>query len=282
MYVIAIHILAYAHDVLMAMLYFSKTLGRRHSMKITVLATAGLWILMCAYKLPALYLNSQDYNSNLLVVVQTFLTLTYLLAFYKSSFVKKLLAFLLMTAALGVAEFTTVLITGTIWETEGGAIEVSPSFLVAGLLLVRPLVTLGYYAAFQIWNALQRSFWIRGSRQWLCIILPLSQAFLLWYLADMYPREMELFPVSVLAGVILGFAADIYMFVIFEQAQKREQTEHEICLQKHLYELECLRYNRLKESLEEAARLRHDFQNYLLVIRSMAEEKNTEEQKEQT
>ena len=38
MYVMILNILVYAHDSLMVMLYYCKTLGRRYSMKVTVLA----------------------------------------------------------------------------------------------------------------------------------------------------------------------------------------------------------------------------------------------------
>ena len=43
MYVMILNILVYAHDSLMVMLYYCKTLGRRYSMKVTVLA-AVIWL----------------------------------------------------------------------------------------------------------------------------------------------------------------------------------------------------------------------------------------------
>ena len=62
------------------------------------------------------------------------------------------------------------------------------------------------------------------------------------------------------------------MFFIFDRAQERENMEERLRLQEHLHEMEKLRYDRLCASMEETARLRHDFQNYLLVLRAMTGE----------
>ena len=270
MYVLILNILVYAHDSLMLMFYYSKTLGRRYSIKITAMATIGWWIFQSVSKLPSMYL-ADDYNMNWIMVVQCTIMIVYLLIFYCSSFAKKLLAFMLLAVALGIGEFTTVLVVGNIFDIGNRPLEFGSEFTIAGLLIMRPLATLAYYIAFLTWNLLQRSSWVRGSRQWLCLLLPLSQTFLLWYLTEVYTDLEEVLPVPVLAGVFLALAADIYMFVIFDRAQKREYIEKELRLQKHLHEIERIQYDRLRMSLEETARLRHDYQNYLLVLRATSE-----------
>ena len=47
--------------------------------------------------------------------------------------------------------------------------------------------------------------------------------------------------------------------------------ENELRLKKHLREMEQVRYERLCAFQEETAKLRHDFQNYLLTLRAMPE-----------
>ena len=69
MYVMVLNVLAYAHDALMVTLYYSRTLGRRYSVKITALAAAGWWIVQSAGKLPAMYL-ADEYNMSTIMVVQ--------------------------------------------------------------------------------------------------------------------------------------------------------------------------------------------------------------------
>lgn len=267
MYVLILNILVYAHDSLMLVFYYSKTLGRRYSMKVTAMAAIGWWIFQGASKLPLMYL-ADDYNMNWIMIVQCAIMMTYLLIFYRSSIAKKLLSFMLLTVTLGIGEFTTVLIVGNIFDIGNRPLEFGSEFTVVGLLIMRPLATLAYYIAFLIWNLLQRSSWVRGIRQWLCVLLPLSQTFLLWYLTETYTDSEEVLPVSVLTGVFLALAADIYMFVIFDRAQKRENIEKELRFQKRLHEIEQIRYNRLRMSLEETARLRHDYQNYLLAFQA--------------
>ena len=269
MFVLILNILIYGHDALMLLLYYSKTLKRRYSLKITVMGTVGWWILQSACKLPPMYLG-EDYNMTFIMIAQCLLMLIYLLIFYSSSMAKKFPAFMLVTATLGVAEFTTILIAGNFADFGSRPLQLGSEFTTMGLLIMRPLAVLAYFGAFLIWNILQRSSWVRGGRQWLCALLPFSQLFLLWYLTEAYTNELEGLPALVLAGVFLAVAGDIYMFIVFDQAQEREQIERELSLQKHLHELEQVRYDRLRDTQEETARLRHDFQNYLLTLRSMS------------
>lgn len=69
MYVLILNILVYAHDSLMLVFYYSKTLGRRYSMKVTAMAAIGWWIFQGASKLPLMYL-ADDYNMNWIMIVQ--------------------------------------------------------------------------------------------------------------------------------------------------------------------------------------------------------------------
>lgn len=281
MYVVVLNILVYAHDALMVMLYYSQTLGRRYSLKTTALGAAGWCLLLCAVKLPLLY-RTDSFSTNVLMVIQCLLMFVYLHFFYCSSFAKKMLAFLLLVATLGTAEFATVMIAGNIMGTGNKAVEAGSVYTAFGLLLMRPLAILAYYSAFQIWNLLQKSSWIRGNRQWLCAILPLSQTFLLWYLNGMYAMEMKTPPVSVFMGIFLGLGADAYMYFIFERMQKQEEMEDEVRLQKHLLKMEQLRYEKFRESLDETSRLRHDFQNYLLTLRSLSQREGSEKGEKKT
>ena len=91
MYVMVLNVLAYAHDALMVTLYYSRTLGRRYSVKITALAAAGWWIVQSAGKLPAMYL-ADGYNMSMIMVVQCLSMFAYLFPFYRSTLVKKLSA----------------------------------------------------------------------------------------------------------------------------------------------------------------------------------------------
>ena len=268
MYVIILNLLAYAHDALMLLLYYSKTLGRRYSLKTTALGTAGWWALQSAVRIPFTYIL-EDYHVTAATIAQCAVMAVYLLVFYSSPAVKKLLAYMLLLAVLGIGECATVLLTGSIFEAGSQPLELGSKYTAAGLLIARPISVFCFYTAFQIWNLFRHSSWVRGGRQWLCVLLPVSQVFLFWYINEVYIFGSEPFSIPVLAGIVLGFAADIYMLLIFDRAYERERVEKELRLQKHLHEIEQIRYDRLRASTEEVSRLRHDFQNYLLAFRAI-------------
>ena len=270
MLTVILSILAYGHDSLMLLIYYSRTLGRRYSLKITAAATGVWWVMQCACKLPVMYF-ADEYSMSVVMMLQCLLMGGYLFLCYGSSPAKKLLAMLLVTVTLGLAEITAILIAENIAEAGSRVLEAGSEFTVAGILLARPLAVLAYYLAFLIWRTLERVSWLKDGRQWLCVLLPLSQLFLLWYFTEVFIDGMRHFSFLTVAGALLSIFADAYMFVIFDRAREREDMEKELRLQKHLYELEQIRYHKLMESQEELERLRHDYQNYLLLLRAMPE-----------
>ncbi len=269
MYVMVLNILAYAHDALMLLLYYSKTLGRRYSLRTTALGAAAWWVVQSAVRIPVTYFL-EDYHVTAGTIAQCVIMAVYLLLFYGSSVVKKLLAYMLLLAVLGIGECATVLLAGSIFEIGSQPLELGSEYTAAGLLIARPISVFCFYTAFQIWNLFRHSSWVRGGRQWLCVLLPVSQVFLFWYINEVYIFGSEPFSIPVLAGIVLGFAADIYMLLIFDLAYERERVEKELRFQKHLHEIEQIRYDRLRASTEEVSRLRHDFQNYLLALRAIS------------
>ena len=269
MLTVFLSILVYGHDSLMLLIYFSKTLGRRYSLKITSAASAVWWVLQCLCKLPVMYF-ADSYNMTVIMVLQCSLIGVYLFLCYGSSPAKKILAMLLLTVALGMAEIITILITENFAEAGERILEAGSQFTALGLLVMRPLAVLAYFTAFLIWKLLDRASWLKDSRQWLCVLLPLGQVFLLWYFMEVYIDGMRKFSMFSVAGALLSIFADSYMFVVFQREQERENIEKELRLQRHLNELEQIRYCSIRESQEEMARLRHDYQNYLLVLDAVA------------
>ncbi|MCD8151372.1 MAG: hypothetical protein LUE92_17885, partial [Clostridiales bacterium] len=88
--------------------------------------------------------------------------------------------------------------------------------------------------------------------------------------------RMETVPFVTLLGFVVAVAADSWMVYVFNQAWRREKVETELRLQKHLYEMERLRYERLEENRKETDRIRHDYQNYSLMLRELLEEKRAD------
>ena len=70
-------------------------------------------------------------------------------------------------------------------------------------------------------------------------------------------------------GCILGLIADVYMLLLFVRLSKKNETKKQLEGLKHQQELEQMRYEQLKKSQEETAKIRHDFQNYILTLKRM-------------
>ena len=69
-------------------------------------------------------------------------------------------------------------------------------------------------------------------------------------------------------GIVLGLIGDVLMFWLFERSNTRKQAEEELRKLKYQYEKEQVRYTALLEKQEEISKMRHDFQNYVLVMKS--------------
>lgn len=268
MFTIILMMLAYGHDGLLLFLYFSRTLGRKCSLKKTVIGTVAWWAATCALKILSMY-EGDEYQTFLLMFLPYLILGIYMKIFYSSSAARKLLAAALNVMTLGCMEMLTFMITEAVVGIESRPLETGALSTELGLLVMRPLSMLAFYLAFLIWKLLMGNRWIQGGRLWLCILLPLGQCMFMWYFCTSYLYQGEAIPALALAGVFLGIAADIFMFLIFDRAWERECVEEELRLQKRRYQIEQDRYDRLRQLLEETARLRHDYQNYLLALRAV-------------
>ena len=77
------------------------------------------------------------------------------------------------------------------------------------------------------------------------------------------------YPVIVITSLVLSVMSDIVMFYLFYRSNNRKKTEKELRQINYQYELEKIRYEQLNEGREEVAKIRHDFQNYILTIKNM-------------
>ena len=84
-----------------------------------------------------------------------------------------------------------------------------------------------------------------------------------------YSVQFQSVPLEAVLGTVLAMLGDVYMFVLFYRSNKRDHAEKELNGLKHQQELERVRYEQLKESQEEMAKMRHDFQNYVLTLKQM-------------
>ena len=110
--------------------------------------------------------------------------------------------------------------------------------------------------------------WEIDRYQWFALLLPVSQHIILQYLYVKYTGKLNTISRMVGFGIVLGLIGDILMFWLFERSNTRKQAEEELRKLKYQYEKEQVRYTALLEKQEEISKMRHDFQNYVLVMKS--------------
>ena len=66
MFTIIFMMLAYGHDGIMLLIYFSRTLGRKYSLRLTAAGTAAWWAVTCGFKILSMF-KGDEYQTILLL-----------------------------------------------------------------------------------------------------------------------------------------------------------------------------------------------------------------------
>jgi len=278
MLTVCLTIAAYGYDELLFLLFFDKTLGRRYSYKATLGATALCWAVHCLLKVPVLFRAGTSYIT-LLNLITLAVFFVYQAVMFYGSLVKRALSMALFYVYMILMELISLKLA-YLMAGEYKLMQVESNFTIFALLWMFPLLAFGFYPLLCIWDLLQRVKWNRAGRQWLCVFLPLSQYFFLEYFARDYSARQQAVPAISILGMALGILADCYMFLLFYRENQRIEAEKELLEEKRMYERERLYYEHLKESQQETSRIRHDYQNYILMLSSMSKNQASFHQKD--
>lgn len=262
---------AYLYDFFLLMLYFSGCLGRRFSKRETILGTIACWLAFWCFKLLPIY--QADYNPTFMAFFQIFVLGCYLCFFFSSSLPKKVLATLLYIGTTSLLEFFTMRFLYTLIQPETPIAPDSP-IMALGTLIMIPLVLIACVVDYDLWMLFESRpwKWTHSGLQWISLILPLGQGLLLTDYIRIYLNNMGHIRVSVLLGILLSMLADAGVLFLLEEAAEQSRLEEELRLQERLYQREKLRYEELIQIQQETAKLRHDYQNYLLMLQELKEE----------
>lgn len=243
--------------------FFAKVLGRKYSVKITIVATCLMWVSDCVLKLFPQYLwGINPVGVINYIMIFTFWVYTFIL--FQGPTMKKILAMIIYTTIQMGMDMTgleiAIMITGTEQLFNSELIDVA--VCSSGLLLA-----FGTVAGIWIWKWFESRNWDANKYQWFCFVFPMSQMLLLRYTMDKNISSSYKISGLVLIGLFIGIVADIYMFWLFERMNSKRIMERKVRELKQQYELEKIKYEQVKKIQEETARMRHDFQNYLLVLK---------------
>lgn len=241
--------------------------GLKYSKKITILGTIILWISDCMFKLFPQYVLGVQVSgaANMVMIVSGVI---YVLILYNSSALKKILVFLTYSFSQAGMDMLGINIAGLLTgEYAFLDVESNFTFVMIGCSMIT--LTLGAVLFVWFWKQLERKKFKITGKQWLGLLLPMSQYAVIQGIALKYIQQEKAIPVIVGAGLIIGLIADIYMMYLFDKSNHKNLVEKELQQLSHQYELEQVRYEQLKKSQEETAKIRHDFQNYILTMKQM-------------
>lgn len=255
------------YGLFLSMYFWNKMLGRKYSLKFTVNITLLYSILGCLIKLVSFW----NIGLNMVTITSIFTFAThvlYIIFLFESSVGKKVLvATFSMIMMIFMEVFSINVATAIFGEFE--LLQFNSWYTVVELVITNAFITIGFWLWGWLWRCLERIKWENVQYQWFCLILPLSQWFIVLHLTQIYSLRIGSYPVIVIASLVLSVMSDIVMFYLFYRSNNREKTEKELRQINYQYELEKIRYEQLNEGREEVAKIRHDFQNYILTIKNM-------------
>lgn len=266
-------IFSFAYNEMLFMVFFSRTLERRYSYKTTIIGTAFVWILHCLVKIPPFFYTGIT-NLTLLNAITMLILCIYQFAFFQGEAVKRVLSMVFIYVYMFFMEHVSVGVTCMI-VGENQLMLHESNFTVIALSIMFFMLLFGFYPLLCLWNLLlkvERRH--REGQLWLCVLLPLSQYFFMEYYASVFEVHLKRISIWFSLGLFLGVIADFYMFFLFYREGQQYQAEQRLLQEQELYRREQVYYECLEEGQREAERIRHDLQNYILMLKNIENNKN--------
>lgn len=259
--------LSYLYTDFLFVYVYGSICGLKYSKKMTVFGTLLLWFSDYFLKIfPQYILGIQV--SGVLNTVMLFTGIIYTVLLFEASVVKKMLLFFIYVIVQAGMDLLGMNIAGML-TGEYAFMDQSSNFTLVMLGCSSITITLGTVLFVWLWKVLERRNLKITKLQGLCLLLPMSQYAMIQGIALRYAKLGSAVPLIVGIGLIVGLLADIYMLLLLEKSNRKKQAENELQRLKRQYEVEQMRYEQLKETQEETAKIRHDFQNYVLALKQM-------------
>lgn len=245
----------------------SKNLGRKYSLKSTVVVTFGIIVLKYILKFVPMML----WGNQLAVILSPlilFINIVFIEIMFKTSFMNKIVYATIIQVVAVCMDMIGLNVT-TLLVGEFAFLKADHLYTPVVVLISNIFIGVGFLGIRFLWELVAKIDWKSFRYQWLCIFLPISQYAFLSQTGFEYVNMSKKLPIIVWIGIFLGIVADIYMFVLFYHSGQRAKAEKELKYVEQQYRLERLHYEHLLKNQEEISKMRHDFQNYLLTIKQV-------------
>jgi len=255
--------LKYILDDSLMLYFFSKVLGRKYSLKVTMMVTYAATVFFASMKLLEVF--DRGIGIFILQVVNWSEMFLYTILLFGGIIGKRIFALMILMFMFIATELMTYPIAAFL--TGDISLLQDTAFSMIVILLQIPLEIAGIRFLVYVWKFVDRMERKTGKMLCLGSFLPASYACIMFHLGYSYTMAEKVLPTFSILGELLGILATVYMFVLFFRANRRERAEYELKALRKQYELERIRYEQLMKNQEEAAKLRHDFQNYVLTAK---------------
>lgn len=260
---------SYLYNHLLVLFYYRKVLQERYSFKMTLLATLVLWAIQCIFKLLlSHYISLKAFVYGNFFAL--FLSGLYVILLFKDKLAKKMAALFLSYMVMLMLENISInlhdrFIKGALADY-GDFAGVLSLFMITNFLIGIGILLLAYS-----WKLIEKIVENIEKYQLLIGVFPLSQYILFMFITNHYYLEFGSIPLECIAGGFLAVLADIYMIFLFYRINQRKKAEKEFRKLQYEYSLEQIHYEQLKDKYEELVKIRHDYQNYLLMVKNLQE-----------
>lgn len=260
-------VLKYLFDDFLMMYFYSKVLGRRYSLKVTIACTLTWWLLQDISKI-FVFLGIGFVLVDMLQAISLLLWFLYAICVFKNTLGKRILASVWVCSLLVILELISY-IPGTILAGNFAIMDSDSSFTFWVILIQSPFEVIGVLLSIKLWKWIERVEWRANYQQLMWVIFPISQMCFLLHAGIGHSMNNAYVPVIMYIGMFLGIVADIYACHLFMKSNQKEKAEKELKHLKAQYELERVRYEELMKTEEEMQKIRHDYANYCMTIKNM-------------
>lgn len=242
-----------------------KILDRRYPLGKTILLYAFLVCFNCGIKTWSYIVKgAESYSQYAIIPIVAFLFFT--LVCFKGELGKRLLVLFMFLSVSAAAEVIISILSKVVWKIE--LRNIFESYMYWNIMILDHIVIAFFFLLIEIMWKKQKID--KGSRGNGCFVLLLAGQ-ILFFIPNVIntaktPKALTLIS---LAGVLIGVVFCTMLPVIISETEKREIAEAELKELSRSYELEEVRLKFLEQKYNQMAKMRHDFNNQLMVALSL-------------
>lgn len=267
--------LVWGLGLLVFLFFYMRLLERRYSILKTLLIFYSVQGVANGIKMWfTIQHGPESYPQYSLVIVA--ISFLFLFIAFKDSYSKKLVVGLLLFIPAGIIEIITIYVCGFFWNITPEQI-LSENIYLYVTSIEYTLMALFFLLMERIWK--KREVKQEAKYDWCFAVMLFGQMLSLMPNIMKVMGKEERISVIAVTGLFTGLAFVVILPTVMSETEKRKTIELKMEQLRQYYELEKIHYELLIKKREEMAKIRHDFNNQLMVVSYLADSDKTYEAK---